>query len=146
VLVWDLHVNAGNKMKRKIAILMIPLLIITTFFFAPRNLNYVAATEETTLSAIFGDIRTPMEKLCREKSLGDAGSFEGTFGAGSKDGWGEEIHFIWKNNGKIILRSGGDDRVKGTSDDVVAVASCNDPGLKRANYKGAADKRTRADA
>jgi hypothetical protein len=112
-------------MRRKIAVLMIPVLIGLSFFYAPRIIDYVAPLKQTTLAAIFGDVRPQIAKLCREKK-----AFDGSLGTDSKDGWGEEINFTWKSNDRILLRSSGGDKIKGSSDDVIAVASCSDPDLK----------------
>lgn len=114
-------------MRRKIILLILTMIIIIPFFLTPSTGDSVAALKHITLTAIFGDVRQKVMSLCYEKEAD--GALAGTLGAHYKDGWGEEVDFIWKDNKTILLKSSGEDKIKGSFDDVGAVASCNTPYL-----------------
>lgn len=117
-------------MKTRVVILALLILGGFAFCFAPPLINPRAAVEQVAHRAIFGDVESLIAKICTKKPKfgGAAGK---VMGLGSKDVWGEDVVFTWRNDSEITLRSGGPDKVQGTNDDATAVASCGSNLLKR---------------
>lgn len=99
--------------------------IVASFYFAPPIVDKVAELEHISFSTTFGNVRPQLMKLCGEK--------DDVLIESAKDQWGEKIDFIWRDDGTVLLRSAGEDKLKDTSDDLVVVTSCTDREFKLKN-------------